>query len=409
MNPENIDFDLTEEERTVRDLTHRFASEVMRPAGAELDRLSAEEVTASGSIFWEVHKKWDALGIRLFAAEDTDLSPVDLARLSCLVNEELGWGDAGLAISLGVAEFPAMMAGVSQNADVIAAFPVTKVGCWAITEPDHGSDMLDMSDTAAADRPSLQRPNCVARREGDGYVVDGQKAAWVSNGPIAEAAALYTAVDDGNGPTGSGIILVDLDSPGVSRGNALEKLGQRALPQGELFFDSVRVPSSNMIIGPDLYAMGMEMTLCSANGFMGSTFVGCARAAFEMALAYAQERVQGGVPIIEHQSVKMKLFEMFRKIEAARSLNRRVVVFNNAHNPFLGAAEGDFPAVQYAIASKVTSTQTAFEVASEALQVFGGNGLSREYPVEKLLRDARASMIEDGSNEVLSLHAADRL
>ena len=142
---------------------------------------------------------------------------------------------------------------------------------------------------------------------------------------------------------------------------------------------------------------------------MGSTFVGCARAAFEMALEYAKERVQGGVPIIEHQSVKMKLFEMFRKIEAARSLNRRVVVFNNAHNPFLGAPEGAFPAVQYAIASKVTSTQTAFEVASEALQIFGGNGLSREYPVEKLLRDARASMIEDGSNEVLSLHAADRL
>lgn len=407
MIPEHIDFDLNEQERTVRELVHRFAAEVMRPAGEELDRLSAEEVAAGGSVLWEVHKKWDALGIRLFAADETDLTAVDLARLSCLVNEELGWGDAGLAISLGAAEFPAMMAGVSQNPDVMAAFPVDRIGCWAITEPDHGSDMLDMS--ADADRPSLRRPNCVARRDGDDYVVEGQKAAWVSNGPIAHAAALYTAVDNGEGPTGGGVVLVDLDSPGVSRGKPLEKLGQRPLPQGELFFDSVRVPKANMVIEPELYPMGMELTLCAANGYMGSTFVGCARAAFEMAVEYAKERVQGGVRIIEHQAVKMKLFEMFRKVEAARSLNRRVVLYNTVHNPFLGAEEGAFPAVQYAIASKVTSTQTAFEVASEALQVFGGNGLSREYPVEKLLRDARASMIEDGSNEVLSLHAADRL
>jgi acyl-CoA dehydrogenase len=99
---------------------------------------------------------------------------------------------------------------------------------------------------------------------------------------------------------------------------------------------------------------------------------------------------------------------MFRKIEAARSLNRRVSLYNLMNNPMTGAA-GGFPAVHYAIASKVTSTQTAFEVASEALQIFGGNGLSFEYPIEKLLRDARASMIEDGANEVLALHAAERL
>ena len=100
---------------------------------------------------------------------------------------------------------------------------------------------------------------------------------------------------------------------------------------------------------------------------------------------------------------------MFRKVEAARSLNRRVLLYNIVHNPFSGAGAGAFPAVQYAIASKVTSTQTAFEVANEAIQVFGGNGLSHEYPVEKLLRDARASLIEDGANDVLALHGADRL
>jgi alkylation response protein AidB-like acyl-CoA dehydrogenase len=406
MIPEDIDFDLTEEEREVRDLVHRFAEEVMRPAGQELDQLSADQVIARDSVLWQVHQRWDELGIRLFSDSDSDLGPEQSARLSCLVNEELGWGDAGLSISLGVTEFPAMLAGISGNPDVIAAFPPEKSGCWAITEPDHGSDVVDFRNRE--DLPRLEKPNCVARRDGDEYVINGQKAAWVSNAPIAKAAALYTAVDQGEGVKGCGVVLVDLEAPGVSRGKPLEKLGQRSLPQGEVFFDDVRVPAAYLVVPPEIYGMTLEMTLCLANGFMGSVFAGCAQASFEMALAYARERVQGGVPIIEHQHIKLKLFEMFRQAEAARSLNRRVVLYNTVNNPFLGAAEGSFPAVQYAVASKVTSTQTAFDVATEALQVFGGNGLSREYPIEKQLRDARASLIEDGCNEVLALHAAER-
>jgi alkylation response protein AidB-like acyl-CoA dehydrogenase len=401
----DIDFDLTDEERSIRDLAHRFAEEVMRPAGQKLDELSAEQVIAPDSILWEVHRKWDDLGVRTLSSAASEFTPAQSARLSCIVSEELGWGDAGLAISLGAAEFPAMLAQGSPLPELTEAFPASKIGCWAITEPDHGSDSLDMSDDTK--RPGLQKPNCVARRVGDDYVVNGQKAAWVSNGPIAEAAALYTAVDHGDGPTGYGVLLLDLTAPGVSRGKPLEKLGQRALPQGEVFFDDVRVPSTHMIIPPEMYSMGMELTLCSANGYMGATFVGCARAALEAALDYAKQRIQGGKPILEHQNIKLKLFEMFRKVEASRALNRRVVTFNTVNNPMLGG--NGFPALQYAIASKVTSTQTAFEVASEALQIFGGNGLSREYPVEKLLRDARASMIEDGCNEVLALHAADKL
>jgi len=156
-----------------------------------------------------------------------------------------------------------------------------------------------------------------------------------------------------------------------------------------------------MVFAPEAYPVVSEMILCQANGGMGSIFVGVAQAAFDLALAYAKERVQGGVPIIQHQSVKARLFEMFRKVEAARSLSRRVVLYN--------AISGNPPQLQYAIAAKVTATQTAFEVASGALQIYGGNGLSREYPIEKILRDARASMIEDGCNEVLSLVGAERL
>jgi alkylation response protein AidB-like acyl-CoA dehydrogenase len=404
MNPAHIDHDATPEEEEVRALVHRFARDVLRPAGQVLDRLRGEQVVERDSLFWDVHRRWDALGVRVLTG--SELSPVQIARLNAIVTEELGWGDAGLAISLGAAEFPSMLAALSQRPRLLAEFPPSRLGCWAITEPDHGSDALDLG--AGGPPPGLRRPNCIARREGDHYVIDGQKAAWVSNGPVATAAALYTAVDDRDGVDGFGVLLVDLTVPGVSRGRPLEKMGQRALPQGEIFFDGVRVPAENLVIPKELYFPGLEITLCTANGYMGATFVGLARAAFEMALGYARERVQGGRPILEHQHIKLKLFEMFRTIEAARALNRRVLLFNTVNNPFLGAREGAFPAVQYAIASKVTSTQTAFEAATEALQIFGGNGLSYEYPIEKLLRDARASLIEDGCNEVLALHAAEK-
>jgi alkylation response protein AidB-like acyl-CoA dehydrogenase len=192
---------------------------------------------------------------------------------------------------------------------------------------------------------------------------------------------------------------VPLDSPGVSRGKPLDKIGQRALNQGEIFFDEVRVPADYMVVGPDAYAMVVETVLTMANASMGAIFVGLGRAALEHALEYAKERVQGGVPIFEHQSVKARLFKIFTQVEAARSLAWRVMLYNST-NP---------PLVQYSIASKVFCTQTAFDAASAALQIFGGNGLSREYPIEKLLRDARASMIEDGCNEVLSLVGAAKL
>jgi alkylation response protein AidB-like acyl-CoA dehydrogenase len=161
----------------------------------------------------------------------------------------------------------------------------------------------------------------------------------------------------------------------------------------------VRIPAEYMVVGKEAYGFVVENVLAMANAAMGTMFVGLARAALEHALAYAHERIQGGRPIFEHQSVKGRLFRMFSQVEAARSLARRVTVYN-ATNP---------PLVQYSIASKVFCTNTAFETASAAVQIFGGNGLAREYPVEKLLRDARASMIEDGCNEVLSIVGASRL
>ncbi|MCC6640619.1 MAG: acyl-CoA/acyl-ACP dehydrogenase [Deltaproteobacteria bacterium] len=395
-----LDLDLGEEERAVLDSVRKFASEVMRPIGAQLDRMTdPTDVIAPASPLWEAYGLYRDLGIDEVRDPSGPLDPVRRARLGAMISEELGWGDAGLAISFGVAGFPRMMAAVTGNPALIERFGSAEVvGCWAITEPDHGSDMIDFENKLRSGASA--KPNCIARKDGDSFVITGQKAAWVSNGTIATAAALFCAVDTGDGKTGSGVFLAPLDEKGVSRGRPLDKIGQRALNQGEIFFDGLRVPASHMVLGPELYAVAADRVLCMANGGMGSCFVGLARAALEHAIAYAKERVQGGVPIIRHQSVKARLFEMFRKVEAARSLNRRVVVHNTV---------SPNPQIQYAIASKVTSTNTAFEVASGAVQIYGGNGLAREYPVEKLLRDARASMIEDGCNDLLSLVGAERL
>jgi len=395
----DIEAVLSEEELAIHETIHKFAEEVMRPAGTTLDALpDPKDVIASGSILWDVFEKHAQLGLEAIADPESGFTPVQQARLRSIIAEEMGWGDSGLAIGFGVNSFPRTLALMSGRPELVERYARPGlIGCWAITEPDHGSDQIRFATDPKVEH--LGRPNCVATKDGDSFVIRGQKAAWVSNGSIADAAALFCAIDMGQGVGGVGGFLVPLDDPAVSRGKPLDKIGQRALNQGEIFFDGVRVPAANLVVPPEAYALFGDVGLSQANSGMGSTFVGLAQAALDLAVSYAKERIQGGVPIFAHQSVKARLFEMFRKVEAARALNRRVVGYN-AVNP---------PKLQYAIASKVTSTQTAFEVASSALQIFGGNGLSREYPIEKLLRDARASMIEDGCNDVLGLAAAARL
>ena len=393
----NMLWDLTETERSVKDTVHRFASEVLRPSGIALDKLKPEEVIQRDSIFWDVHQQYLSLGLNEGRG---DLSPVENARLQTLITEELGWGDSGFAIAFGAGSFPSNLAAGSGNKELIERFPSEKLGCWAITEPDHGSDRIDVDDRLLSSGTKRGTPNCMARADGNEYVISGQKSAWVSNGTIANAAALFTPIELADGKIGGAVFVVPLDLEGVGRGAPTDKLGQRALNQGEIFFDNVRVPPAYMVVAPENYAEFTNSTLTGANTGMGTIFAGVARSAFELALDYSKERKQGGVPIIQHQSVQARIFEMYRKVEAARALNFNVAMLN-ATSPTSNLAA--------AIATKVTSTQTAFEVSSAALQIFGGAGISKEYPVEKIFRDARISMIEDGCNEVLGMMGANKL
>jgi acyl-CoA dehydrogenase len=382
---------LSETEQYIQDTAHRFAAEVLRPAGTQIDEMSAEAAVAENSPLWSVLDQAAGLGLSIKAL--LEMEPLERERILMIASEELSWGDAGLAGMILVSQMPGLYSALAGNMEMVD-FCDGKMGCWGITEPDHGSDMLDSHGTMQATDGNYGRPNCVARIDGDKIVINGQKSAWVSGAINAEVCALYCHAEE-DGKTRPGIsVIVPLDLPGVSKGKPLDKLGLRTLNQGEIYFDNVEVPISHLLAGPDTYADFVVHTLAEANMHVGNMAVGVARAAYEHAYAYAHERKAGGQTIIRHQSVHARIFTMFRKVEAARALVRRVATYN---------ATAPQAALQGSIAAKVTATQTAFEVASDALQIFGGNGLTREYPMEKLLRDARALLIADGCNEVLTL------
>lgn len=399
-----LNLDFSDHHEAVRQNAHRFAKEVLRPAAVAVDRMAnPADAIAAGSPLRQALRQAYRLGYHT-ASLPVEIGGQGLDPLAMhVLAEELSWGSVDLALGILVSGFPFGSVAATGDSELIDKFvrpfvddqDASMIGCWAITEPQHGSDTL-LVGTQAFQDPGVSG-QVVARRDGDDYIISGQKAAWVSNGTIATHALAYLTTEPSRGMAGGGIVLIPLDLPGVSRGKPLNKMGQRALNQGEIFFDEVRVPARYMLFGPDFYEMALARTLTFANTTMAAAFTGVARAAYEEALEYSKMRVQGGKPICEHQLVQKHLFEMFTRVEACRALSRAVMLYNQS---------SAMPSLEHAIAAKTYCTENAFSVASDALQVFGGYGLSKEYVIEKLFRDARASLIEDGTTDALSLAGA---
>jgi alkylation response protein AidB-like acyl-CoA dehydrogenase len=407
MNYPELDTNLSEEETAIRDMVQRFGREVVRPAGIRLDKLAdPADVIAADSELWDVHRTYRDLGLHKYrlpakfggmAGETSLLSNI-------LIAENIGYADSGLAISLAVTGSPFAYAAMSDDSELqewahayVNDTKAEMIGCWAITEPDHGSDWI-MAGEETSNNPRMA-PGVRAVSEGDSYILNGQKSSWVSNGTISTHAALHVSLDPSEGMHGTAICIIPLDLPGIRKGPALNKHGQRALNQGEIFFDEVVIPKKYMVVPSVEQAntiIGYNIWT-GANTGMSVTFAGVAKSALDEAIRYANERIQGGVAIIEHQNIKLKLMKMFQMTEAARSLSRRTMAFNAANPP---------GSLAHAVSAKALSTETAFKVSSEAVQIHGGNGLSKEYVIEKIMRDARASMIEDGTNEVLLLRGS---
>jgi acyl-CoA dehydrogenase len=389
---------MSEEELAVQAGVHRFAKDVLRPLGMELDRMTAEEVIAPGSPYWSVFAEFAKLG--LDPTMLAQLPPEIAVRMESLINEELAWGDSGLTVTLMVAGFPLEMAVALGNQEMIELC-TGKIGCWMITHPDKGSDVqvFDMAREWPTGQPG-NKGNMWGRVDGDEIVINGQCSAWVSNGVVAQIALGYIGAEyDGSffekdGRPHGMTVFIPLDRPGVSKGKPLDKIGQRPLPQGEIYFDNVRIPKRFGVALKDEYYGNVASVWSFAGTGMAQSFTGVARAAFELALQYCHERKQGGRLLIDHQLTRYRIGDMLRRVELCRSVARRSLAYarmSPLSHPYVTAA------------AKVTVTQEAMKVVDEALQLFGGAGTSREYPIEKLYRDARAALIEDGENYVLTM------
>lgn len=413
MNYLDLQMELTEEDKNLKQTAHEFARDVMRPIARQLDSMSAEEVVADGSPMWDFLKQAYERGYHTIGLPE-EMGGIQLTPLqNHIFQEEMGWGSFGLGVLLLVARLPfgplARLAQFTGNMELVDLYvkPFCECkdgsirGCLAVTEPDHGSDIIGGGRNEDYFKDPGIRSNVKARLEGDQWVLTGQKSAWVSGGTIATHALLMAEVDPSMGLSGRGIFACPLNIEGVTKGRPLEKIGQRDLNQGEIFFDDARIPTNHLIMGPVREGQGGGGGVGIAgttDTVMGNLATGLARAAFEEAFGYARVRVQGGKPIIEHNSIRQRLFEMFAKVEACRSFSRAVHLYGSV-----------VPLPEYGDASQILCTQLAYEVADEAVQILGGNGLAREYLPEKLYRDARATLIEHGNNEILAANGGKNL
>lgn len=388
---------LGEEESAIQAVVHQFAKNVLRPIGQQLDKMTAEEVCAPASPYWSIFQEAAKLGLSPDFLEQFE--PAVAHRLESLIGEEMGWGDSGLAVSLTVTNFPLEMARAAGNQELVE-LATGKIGCWMITHPDKGSD-IGAFDMKREWPPGQQgnKGNMLAKVGADDIVINGQCSAWVSNGAVAQVALAYLSADYGDGffdedGRSHGVaVIIPLDLPGVSRGRPLEKLGQRALPQGEIYFDNVAIPKRFAVALRDEYYGNVASAWSFAGTHMSQIFTGVARSAFEMALHYCHERKQGGQLLMDHQLTRFRLGDMLRRVELCRGVARRSLSYARltpSGHPWATAS------------GKVTVTEEAEKVVNEAFRLFGGNGTTLEYPIEKLVRDVRAALIEDGENYMLT-------
>ena len=245
----------------------------------------------------------------------------------------------------------------------------------ATTEPEAGSDAASIRTTA--------------RRDGDGYVISGQKS-WISNGGVADYVVVFTTVEPGSGYRGITAFVLEGGDEGLSWGPPMRKMGQRAIVNTELFLDEVHAPADRRLGEEGQGFRGLMETFDRSRVTLGASATGLARAALEYATDYARERVQFGKPIAEHQAVSFRLADMAQRVDASRLLVWRAA-------RMLDAGER---ATKEAAMAKLHASETAMWCTWAALQTLGGWGYSREYPVEKWMRDAKLEEIEEGTSDI---------
>ncbi|MEV7478306.1 acyl-CoA dehydrogenase family protein [Streptomyces halstedii] len=371
-----MNLELSEEQEAVRELAEDFVAREITPHVVAWDR--AESVDKS------IVKKLGALGfLGLTIPEEYGGSGGDHLAY-CLVTEELGRGDSSVrgivSVSLGlVAKTIASWGDEEQKRRWLPRLTAGEaVGCFALTEPGTGSDAGNLSTRAV--------------RDGDDYVINGSKM-FITNGTWADVVLLFARTGDVPGHRGVSAFLVPADTPGLTRRTVHGKLGLRGQATAELVLEDVRVPAATLL-GPEGKGFSLAMSaLAKGRMSVAAGCVGIAQAALDAAVRYAGEREQFGQPIAGHQLVQELISDISVDVDAARMLTWRVADLVDRGQDFATAAS----------TAKLFASEAAVRAANNALQVFGGYGYIDEYPVGKLVRDARVMTLYEGTSQIQKL------
>ena len=379
-------FPLTEEQREIQRVARDFAAAEIVPYSRQWDADSYFEPTL-------IRKLGDLGFLGMLTAEEYDGLALDTVTYLVAL-EEIAAADASVAVMMSVHNsLPTQMLSSFGNEEQKQRFlkPMARgelLGAFALSEPEAGSDAAALTTQAV--------------RDGDDWVLNGTKA-WVTSGPYAGVILVQARTDtpdNRKGGRGIGAFIVTPDLPGFHVGKKEDKMGLRASPTVQLVLDGLRVPGANLLGDP---SMGYVYAMRSLNaGRLGiaAQALGIARAAFEAAVAYASERRQFGEPIKDFQAIQFKLSNMATRISAARAL-----LYAAARAKDANASS----AKQAASMAKLFASETAMWVTTEAIQVFGGYGYVKDYPVEKLFRDAKITEIYEGTSEIQRIVIAREL
>ncbi len=376
-----IGFSLSDDLLEIQARARKFAQEEILPIAAEYDRKAEvppgiiEKARAAGLLNVTIPREYGGMGYS--------------ALQSAIIAEELGAACAGISITIlvnGLALTPLQLFGTEEQKEKFLR-PIAegaRLAAFCLTERGAGSDASAIQTTALPD--------------GDDFVINGQKC-FVTSGSKAELLTVFALTDPERGPRGVSAILVPAHTPGIRVTKIEDKMGQRASDTAELTFENVRVPQANLLGKRGRgFAIALQVLDFGRSG-VAALSVGVARAALEHATAYARQRQQFGAPIINNQGISFLLADMAIKVDAARLLTWRAAWLVD---------QGVQPSMEAAMA-KCFASDTAMEVTTNAVQIFGGYGYMKDYPVEKLMRDAKILQIYEGTNQIQRMVIARQL
>ncbi len=369
-----VDFTLTDDQKAVRELAHDFAAKEIRPVAWEHDR----DGTWPDDV---LRKAWEVGLMNTHVPEEYGGPGLSFLE-GCLIEEELSWGCSGITTSLsanGLACAPIQVGGSDElKKKYLGMLTETyTLASFCLTEPDAGSDVSGMRTSAV--------------RKGDTYVLNGSKC-FITNGGYADFFTVYAKTDREAGHRGISAFVVDKDDT-ITVDKKEDKMGQRASNTATITFNDTEVPAANLLAEENKGFKLAMMTLDRTRPGVAAMATGIARAAFEFATEYSKERVQFGVPIAMHQAIQFIIADMATKVHLSR-----LATWNSASL----LDHGQRNTVESSHAKRFAA-DSAMEVATDAVQVYGGYGFIKDYPVEKLMRDAKIMQLYDGTSQIQRL------